>query len=78
MPRTRLDPPNTRPAAGIVPTAAPAEDGGGRVWVDCWKCDEGWVVSCEVEIGCVDPESGCDIWVTSCDICEGKGGWHEK
>lgn len=30
MPRTRLDPPNTRPAAGIVPTAAPAEDGGGR------------------------------------------------
>lgn len=38
---------------------------------DCWQCGgEGFVSNCQDEIGCVDPESGCDLCTRRCDICK--------
>lgn len=38
---------------------------------DCWQCGgEGFVASCQDEIGCVDPESGCDLCTYRCDVCK--------
>lgn len=46
-------------------------------WIDCWNCGgDGAVYSCADEIGCIDPESGCDFCERKCDICKGNGGWH--
>jgi len=37
---------------------------------DCWNCDgEGYVSSCLDEIGCIDPESGCDYCTRRCEVC---------
>lgn len=37
---------------------------------DCWNCGgEGYVYNCLDEIGCIDPESGCDLCMRRCDIC---------
>ncbi len=37
---------------------------------DCWQCGgEGYVANCQDEIGCVDPESGCDFCTRRCNIC---------
>jgi len=41
---------------------------------DCWQCGgEGYVANCHDEIGCVDPESGCDFCTRRCDICNRSG-----
>lgn len=38
---------------------------------DCPNCGgEGVVYSCQDEIGCVDPESGCDLCERRCDWCQ--------
>ena len=45
--------------------------------IECWQCaGEGVVYSCQDDIGCIDPESGCDYCERRCDICKGKGGWY--
>lgn len=37
---------------------------------DCWQCGgEGFVVNCFEEYACVDPEGGCDLCTTRCDVC---------
>jgi hypothetical protein len=37
---------------------------------DCPNCGgEGVVYSCQDEIGCIDPESGCDLCERRCDWC---------
>lgn len=41
---------------------------------ECWECGgEGVVYNCMDEIGCVDPESGCDFCKRRCQTCKGKG-----
>ncbi len=36
----------------------------------CWNCDgQGFVANCWDEIGCVDPEEGCDLCTRRCDVC---------
>ncbi len=38
---------------------------------ECWQCGgEGYIANCQDEIGCVDPESGCDLCVRRCRICK--------
>jgi hypothetical protein len=37
---------------------------------DCPNCGgEGYIYCCEDEIGCVDPEGGCDLCMRRCDWC---------
>lgn len=37
----------------------------------CPNCGgEGVIYSCQDEIGCVDPESGCDLCERRCDWCQ--------
>jgi len=37
---------------------------------DCGNCGgEGYVANCQDEIGCIDPESGCDLCIRRCDWC---------
>ena len=37
---------------------------------DCPNCGgEGYVYSCQDEIGCIDPEGGCDLCMRRCDWC---------
>lgn len=37
----------------------------------CPNCGgEGVVYNCQDEIGCVDPESGCDLCERRCDWCQ--------
>lgn len=37
---------------------------------DCGNCGgEGYVANCQDEIGCIDPESGCDLCMRRCDWC---------
>ncbi len=44
--------------------------------IECWQCGgEGTIASCHEEWACVDPESGCDMCIGSCDICDGKGSY---
>ena len=46
---------------------------------ECWQCNgEGTIASCVEEFACIDPESGCDFCSKTCDICQGKGGWHDE
>jgi len=36
----------------------------------CWNCGgEGVVYNCLDEIGCIDPEGGCDLCERRCDVC---------
>lgn len=36
----------------------------------CWNCHgEGFVYDCFEEYACVDPEGGCDLCMSRCDIC---------
>lgn len=36
----------------------------------CWQCDgEGFVYDCFEEYACIDPEGGCDLCMSRCDIC---------
>jgi hypothetical protein len=47
-------------------------------WDECWNCGgEGYICDCLDEIGCVDPENGCDLCMRGCSVCNGKGGWPE-
>ena len=40
---------------------------------ECWNCGgEGYVYNCVDEIGCVDPEGGCDFCMHRCDVCSPK------
>lgn len=40
---------------------------------DCWNCGgEGYVADCQDEIGCIDPESGCDFCIRRCPICRAR------
>lgn len=37
---------------------------------DCWNCGgDGYVYNCLDEIGCIDPESGCDLCEKRCYVC---------
>jgi len=37
---------------------------------ECANCaGEGYVYSCQDEIGCIDPEGGCDLCMRRCDWC---------
>lgn len=37
----------------------------------CWNCGgEGYVYNCQDEIGCIDPEGGCDLCMRHCPICK--------
>ncbi len=39
----------------------------------CWNCSgEGFVSSCFEEWACVDPESGCDLCISRCDVCRAR------
>ena len=45
-------------------------------FIECWQCGgEGEIASCFEEWACIDPESGCDACIRTCDVCHGKGGW---
>lgn len=38
--------------------------------VDCWNCGgEGFVSNCQDEVGCVDPDSGCELCMRRCNVC---------
>jgi hypothetical protein len=40
---------------------------------ECWECGgEGYTYMCQDEIGCVDPESGCDLCRRRCWVCNSK------
>lgn len=40
---------------------------------ECWNCGgEGYTYMCQDEIGCVDPESGCDLCMRRCWVCNQK------
>lgn len=48
----------------------PSTDYGEDRDGDCWNCGgEGYVYNCQDEIGCVDPESGCDLCMRRCELC---------
>lgn len=50
-----------------------------EIEIECWACGgEGTVADCEDDIGCVDPESGCDLCMRRCDVCGGKGSWERE
>ncbi len=37
---------------------------------ECWNCGgEGYIYNCIEEYACVDPESGCDLCMRRCDVC---------
>ena len=58
-----------------APSPAPTDDDRFEDQDDgeCWNCGgEGYVYRCMDEIGCVDPESGCDDCMRRCDICNPK------
>ena len=47
----------------------------GKSIIECWNCDEGWHANCIDDGGCLDPEEGCDLCRSRCDICGGKGSY---
>lgn len=49
-------------------------DDDGKVWVECWNCQDGFTYSC-IDGCCVDADEGCDDCASRCDICRGKGGY---
>lgn len=37
---------------------------------DCWQCHgDGYTYDCFEEWACVDPEGGCDLCMSRCDVC---------
>jgi hypothetical protein len=41
---------------------------------ECWNCGgEGYTYMCQDEIGCIDPESGCDLCMRRCWVCNKPG-----
>lgn len=54
-----------------------------RPWIGCWQCGETGLLAGCFEDCCSgadcdpdDPENCCSP--SRCDICRGKGGWHES
>jgi hypothetical protein len=46
---------------------------------DCWQCGgEGYIFVCQDEIGCIDPENGCDLCQRRCDVCNLARAQSEK
>jgi len=51
-------------------------DEDGNEIYDCWNCvGEGFWSDCFEEWACIDPESGCDLCLRRCDVCNGKGSY---
>ena len=63
---------SSQETAGDAATKLTQEDIDHDMGIDdeCWQCGgEGYFYSCPDEIGCVDPEGGCDLCERRCDIC---------
>ena len=40
---------------------------------ECWNCGgKGFYFCCEDEIGCIDPDAGCDLCQRRCEYCNPK------
>jgi hypothetical protein len=52
----------------------PADDHFDETDDCCPNCGgEGVYYDCQDEIGCVNPEDGCELCERRCDWCKGKG-----
>lgn len=50
-------------------------DTNGKMWIDCWSCEDGYHYDCW-DGCCCDAESGCGYCAQPCEICRGKGGYY--
>lgn len=52
-------------------------------WIDCWQCGgvgmlAGCFEDCCSGADCDPEDAECCCCPSRCDVCKGKGGWHEE